>query len=127
MLRRLVFVSLILGVYANASWAEQTRLRAAEIEALISGRTAVGTWFDDTYRQYFNPDGTTIYAVDGKRSSSGKWQVDAALDVYQSWWPRSAWENWEVYEEAEGYVWINVVGDRSPFIMEDGQQLLWPD
>ena len=46
-----------------------------------------GKWEDKLYRQYFNTDGTTIFAQDGSRSAQGRWRINKKTDEYERIWP----------------------------------------
>ena len=48
-------------IISNAAAGDKT-LNASQIQELISGNTAIGRWVDHHYRQYFDQNGTTIYA-----------------------------------------------------------------
>jgi len=75
----------------TAAIADKKTLTAAEIKELLTGNTAVGTWIDHEYRQYFGTDGSTIYAQKNTRSSVGRWRTNSARNHYESWWERIEW------------------------------------
>ena len=105
--------------------AQSVKLKAHEIEALLGGNTAVGKWQGAPYRQFFGPDGATIYAQEGARSTLGEWRVDPERDEYQSLWPRdSEWEGWFVMEYAGDYFWVSKNTPPTPFKVLEGQQLV---
>ncbi|MEM9604848.1 MAG: hypothetical protein AAGA11_18430 [Pseudomonadota bacterium] len=117
------------GVFASEPTPDASRITGADIDALLSGRTAIGEWGDDTYRQYFDPSGTTFYAPKGKRTTRGSWRVSESGSHYESWWSGSD-DNWEAYEiirVSDGLAWRDPKGQLYPFAMLDGQQLVWPD
>ncbi|MGC1498310.1 MAG: hypothetical protein WA790_21065 [Sulfitobacter sp.] len=112
-------------ILANPAAAQSVKLKAHEIAALLSGNTAVGNWEGTAYRQFFNPDGSTIYAQKGVRSTLGQWRIDAGRDEYQSLWPRDAdWEGWYVMEYAGDFYWVSKSTPPTPFKVLDGAQLL---
>ena len=78
----------LLAMLATPVAAQSVKLQTLEITALLLGNTAVGTWAGANYRQYFDPDGTTIYAVDGSRSTLGEWRVQDG--TYESLWQNAA-------------------------------------
>ncbi len=122
--RRALIFALLAGVAAPAS-AQSVKLKAHEIDALLSGNTAVGTWEGTKYRQYFASDGSTIYAQDGARSTLGQWRIDQTRDEYQSIWPRDAeWEGWFVMEWAGDYFWVSKKTPPTPFVVLEGEQLV---
>lgn len=113
------------AVLASPAMAQSVKLKAHEIEALLSGNTAVGQWNGIPYRQFFDADGSTIYAQEGARSALGQWRVDLENDEYQSIWPRDAeWEGWFVMEYASAFYWVSKSTPPTPFRVEEGQQLV---
>ena len=105
--------------------AQSVKLAGHEIDALLSGNTVVGKWEGVPYRQYFNADGTTIYAQENARSTVGKWRVDPERAEYQSIWPRDAdWEGWFVMEYAGDFYWVSKSTPPTPFKVLEGQQLV---
>lgn len=116
-------LALIFTFVAAACHAQAVKLQGYEIKALISGNTAIGHWAGKPYRQYFDPDGTTIYAQEGSRSARGAWRI--AGDEYQSIWPADKdWQGWFVMEYAGDFYWVSKTTPPTPFRMEDGQQLI---
>lgn len=113
------------AILASPAMAQSVKLEAHEIEALLSGNTAVGKWNGIPYRQLFGPDGTTIFAQDGTRSARGQWRVDPEKGEYQSRWPRDTeWEGWFVMEYAGAFYWVSKSTPPTPFRVEEGQQLV---
>ena len=95
--------------------AEDRTLTADEIKALLSGNTAVGRWVDHNYRQYFGADGTTIYAQENTRSSTGRWRVNRKRNHYESWWQQSDWGAGFSIELRDGvYYWVSSTGTTAP-------------
>lgn len=124
MMRRL-FLAACVAVAALPAAAQSVKLTAAEITDLLAGNTAVGTWQGAKYRQYFDADGSTIYAQDGSRSALGQWRVDGERDEYQSIWARDTqWEGWYVMEYAGAYYWVSKSTPPTPFKVVEGQALL---
>ena len=115
--------ALTLAVMAGAAQAQSVQLQSHEIVALLSGNTAMGDWEGTAYRQYFDPDGTTIYAQQGKRSALGEWRVQN--DKYQSIWPGDDdWQGWLVMEYAGDFYWVSKTTPPTPFAVLEGQQLI---
>ena len=105
--------------------AQSVKLQAHEIEVLLTGNTAVGAWDGAVYRQYFEADGTTIYAQEGARSALGQWRVDADKDEYQSLWTSdAAWEGWYVMEWDGDFFWVSKTTPPTPFEIVEGQSLV---
>lgn len=110
---------------ALAAQAQAVKLSGDEIRDLLTGNTALGRWEGAKYRQYFGPDGVTIYAQENARSTRGEWRVDDALQEYQSIWPRDAdWEGWFVMEFGDTFYWVSRTTPPTPFQVLDGQQLV---
>jgi len=123
MIRRAFLLALL--ALATPLAAQSVKLRAHEIEVLLSGNTIVGEWRGAPYRQFFDPDGSTIYAQEGARSAVGQWRIDPERDEYQSIWPReSAWEGWYVMEYAGDFFWVSKSTPPTPFEVLQGQQLV---
>ena len=115
--------AILAALTATSVSAQSVKLADHEITALLSGNTAVGEWEGAKYRQYFDPDGTTIYAQDGARSARGDWRVQN--DTYESIWPNDAdWEGWFVMEFAGDFYWVSKTTPPTPFKMLDGEQLI---
>ena len=115
--------ALALLLTATPVTAQSVKLQEHEITALLSGNTAVGLWEGAPYRQYFGPDGSTIYAQEGARSALGEWRVQDG--EYQSLWPGDAeWEGWFVMEYAGDFFWVSKTTPPTPFAVVEGQQLV---
>lgn len=122
---RLLGAALFVAIFTGPVQAQSVKLLASEIEILLSGNTAVGMWDGIAYRQYFAPDGSTIFAQNGARSALGQWRVDLSADTFQSLWPGDAdWEGWFVMEFAGDWYWVSKTTPPVPFEMLDGQQVL---
>lgn len=112
-----------LVLFAGVAQAQSVKLAAHEITTLLSGNTAVGKWNGASYRQYFGPDGSTIYAQDKVRSARGAWRVEG--DEYQSTWEGdAAWEGWFVMEYAGEWYWVSKTTPPTPFEVVAGEQLI---
>ena len=122
-----LLVALTLALAAPTQ-AEPPKLSAIEVRELLTGRTAVGTWAGERYRQWFAADGATIYAQWGARSALGKWRVNPHTDDFESWWGGDPdhWDAYWVLGDETGYFWGGVGLDPVPFEVLDGQQLVWP-
>ena len=103
--------------------AQAVKLQQEDIPALLSGNTAVGLWDGVPYRQYFNEDGTTIFAQEGTRSARGEWRVQG--EEYQSIWPGHAeWESRFVMEYLGDTYRVSGSTPPTPFELRPGQQLI---
>ncbi|MEO9684420.1 MAG: hypothetical protein ABJF86_08965 [Tateyamaria sp.] len=115
--------ALTLAVLAGAADAQSVKLSADEIATLLTGNTAVGTWEGNAYRQYFDADGSTIYAQEGARSARGSWRVEG--EEYQSIWASDTeWEGWLVMEYAGQWFWVSKITPPTPFDVVEGQELV---
>lgn len=126
MKRRTLLLALFFGL-ASPTFAQSVKLKTAEIAELLTGNTAVGAWQGVKYRQYFDTDGSTIYAQEGSRSTRGDWRIDVERDEYQSIWARDAvWEGWYVMEYLGTYYWVSKSTPPTLFKVVKGQQLIPP-
>jgi len=106
-------------------FAQSVKLKTAEILELLSGNTAIGLWEGAPYRQFFDKDGSTIYAQEGTRSARGEWR--AQDDTYESRWPSDTdWEGWFVMEYAGDYFWVSKSTPPTPFEVIEGKSLDFP-
>jgi len=124
-MKRRIFMGLLLSLPAlgTAAQAAQEKLTAPEIEALLSGNTIVGAWSGASYRQYYGPDGTTLYDPEEGRADEGRWRTDPETNEYESWWRSTGWTPYALVRTEEGrYAWVN--GDRlEPFEVVPGRQI----
>lgn len=110
-------------VAAGSVQAQSVKLAPHEIDILLSGNTAVGQWEGAKYRQYFDADGSTIYAQEDALSVGGKWRVEG--DEYQSIWPDDTdWKGWFVMEFGGDWYWVSKATPPTPFKILQGQQLV---
>lgn len=117
--------ALTFAILAGAVDAQSVKLRGNEIDILLSGNTAVGLWDGAPYRQFFDPDGSTIFAQPDARSARGEWRVEG--DEYQSRWPgETEWKGWLVMEYAGDWYWVSKATPPTPFKIVDGEQLVSP-
>ncbi|MEM9146363.1 MAG: hypothetical protein AAGC57_09205 [Pseudomonadota bacterium] len=103
--------------------AEPVTLTAPEVDTLLRDRTAVGDWNGTPYRQYFDPNGRTVYQPKGGRPDQGKWRVNAKTGAYESWWERSGWSGYGIAREGETHYWVESSGKRHRFTVVDGRKL----
>lgn len=127
MKRRTLVFGLAALCVASPVMSQSVKLTPVQIKELLTGNTAVGKWQGAAYRQYFDPDGSTIFAQEGSRSALGKWRIDEERAEYQSIWPGDAtWEGWYVMEFAGDYYWVSKSTPPTPFKVEKGQVLVAP-
>ena len=125
-MERRVFIGFLIAaplVSAAPAGAEPGALSAAEIEALLSGNTIIGTWSGTPYRQYYAPDGSTLYVPEDGRADEGRWRTNPDTDDYESWWRSTGWTPYALVKtEEDGHAWVN--GDRfEPFRVVPGKQI----
>jgi len=113
-----------LALFSHAAADEMERLSAEEISELLTGNTAIGSWDGTKYRQYFSDSGTTIYAQQGTRSSSGTWRVNKTENVYESKWERTGWSGYPVARQGDKFFWISTSLPPQPFAVVPGEQLI---
>lgn len=112
-----------LAVCAGAAEAQSVKLSGNEIGILLTGNTAVGEWEGTQYRQYFDTDGSTIYASRNARSTRGEWRVEG--EEYQSRWSgETTWEGLFVMEYAGVWFWVSKSTPPTPFEVLEGNQLV---
>ncbi len=102
--------------------AQEIRLTAPEITALLTGNTIVGDWDGAPYKSYFAPDGMTIYLPEGGSPEQGKWRVNQANDEYQSWWEHTGWTSYSIVRTADGLAWA-YGNARQKFTVQNGRTI----
>lgn len=122
-------VSLLIGLSASLTNATETKslskaLTGQEILELLEGNTAVGEWMGAAYRQYFLDDGSTIYAQEGTRSTSGRWRINFQSNHYESIWDRGDWSSYGVSAIDDKYYWIQSGIEPQAFTVVEGEALL---
>lgn len=119
-----LLLAVVLGAFVSAgtATAEERKLNAAEISALLTGKTALGENRGRDTRQYFAASGRTDYVERGGEVDPGKWRVDEAQNKYCSLWARGGWACYDITSDGEGYFWV-AEGYRSPFTMIEGRNL----
>ena len=122
-MKRRTFLMLVTTVALSLpAQAQETRLSAAEIDALLSGNTIEGTWSGSTYKAYYGTNGIVVYVPEGGRPDEGKWRTNADTHEYESWWRSTGWTPYALVRTSDGYAWIN--GDTlEPFSVLSGNQL----
>ena len=114
-----------LGIASISVQAKETRLTAAEIETAISGNSVKGQFRGDSYKQYFDPDGSAIYSWLGSQPTlRGKWRVDEAKDQYCSSFPQWGSACYEIYRDGDALIWVVPgSGQRLPAELLSGKHL----
>jgi len=123
MIQRAIIGAAFCAFIGSPTFAQSVKLQEHEISALLTGNTAVGEWEGARYRQYFAPDGSTIYAQEDARSALGQWRVEG--EEFQSLWPsNNDWEGWFVMEFAGDFYWVSKTTPPTPFEVLEGSQLV---
>ena len=112
---------------AAPCFAEPVALTATEIEATLSGKTVIGDWKGRAYRQYFNTDGSTIFAMRRAQSTLGEWRVNADTNQYESKWNDPEWESYGVSKDGATFYWTGRDLEPQAFELVEGADLLWPE
>ncbi len=120
-------LALAVACFATPSLADPVALTAPEIKTLLSGKTALGDWKGRAYRQYFNEDGSTIFAMRHSQSTLGEWRVNEETNQYESKWDDPEWESYGVSRDGRVFYWTGEGFEPQPFEMLDGADLLWPE
>ncbi|MEO0357606.1 MAG: hypothetical protein AAF386_04795 [Pseudomonadota bacterium] len=124
MIRR-AFLAGVCACLALPAAANAVKLTGDEIRSLLTGNTAIGRWDGANYRQWFGPDGVTLFAQDGARTARGQWRVDDDLQEYQSICSGDEdWEGWFVMEFGNTYYWVSRTTPPTPFQIVPGQSLV---
>lgn len=121
--RRTFLAAVPLALTASATRADPILLSAEEVRALLTDRTAVGDWNGTPYRQYFDPNGRTIYQPKGGRPDAGKWRANDTTGAYESWWERSGWSGYGIARYGDLYFWVESSGKHHAFTVVDGRAL----
>lgn len=120
--RFLAAALVVLALPAPAALAQDTLLTANEIETLLAGNTASGSWDGAAYKSFFGEDGVTIYAPRGGAPMRGKWRVNRSENTYESWWDHTGWSTYQVLRTDTGYAWV--YGSKvQPFSVQAGEHL----
>ena len=120
--------ALLFIVIPVAAWAEPIKLTGKEVRELLTGNTAIGVWVDHEYRQWFTDGGTTYYAPKNGRSSRGRWRVNDATHEYESEWNESGyWEGYPIFRDGDQLFWEAEGIPPQPFVMVEGEALVWPN
>ena len=125
-MKRREFIATLMAVTVLSSFVTPVaaqQLTASQIEDVLAGNTIEGAWGNDQYRQYFAKDGTTVYVPREGYRAEGRWRVDPATGVYESWWISTGWTPYVVIDVPDGdYAWLN--GDRiEMFEVKEGRQI----
>jgi len=130
MKRSFKYLFAVLLLTVGVANANDKTLSAAEIKDLLTGNTAVGEWLGSKYRQFFDDDGSTIYAQENTRSSLGQWRVSFSKNHYESWWERVGWgEGFSIVVKDDVYYWVSSAGNTEPqaFEVVSGSQLIFKE
>jgi hypothetical protein len=110
------------AVIAGGADAQSVKLGTSDMSALLTGNTAVGLWDGVPYRQYFGPDGVTIFAPLDAKPEHGQWRLQN--DEFQSKWPDDEdWEGWYIMEYAGVWHWVSKSTPPTQFEMLEGNHL----
>ncbi|KMW59012.1 hypothetical protein AIOL_003993 [Candidatus Rhodobacter oscarellae] len=115
----------MIACLCGAAWGAERPIRGDRIAELLNGNTVLGIWGGDPYRQYFTAAGETIYAVEGQRSTLGRWRIGEHGD-FESQWGAEPWERYPIVTIDEELHWVAQSGARLPFKILPGEQLVWP-
>jgi len=103
MKRPLASLTILAALAALPAAAQDQPLTGDAIQTLLSGNTAIAD--DDSYRQTFAADGTTIYAPAGGDPDAGLWRIEG--DQYCSQWAGGGWDCYDVEGTADHIIWIS--------------------
>ncbi len=102
-----------------------TLVSGDELASALSGNTIIGNWVGEDYRQFYDPNGETIYLADGAANGSlGEWRVNVTTGQYESLWPPlPSWDAYEVFRDGDAWFWTGQGVELSPFTIVEGDQL----
>lgn len=90
-------------------------IRGDAIVETLSGNTASGLWKGRPFKQYFNPDGSTDFAMGGEVVDVGKWWVRED-GIYCSWWQATGNVCYGLQaQDADTVIWIPEEAGEDPF------------
>jgi hypothetical protein len=101
--------------------AAEEWLTQQQIEQALSGNTAVATG-STSYRQYFDPEGATVYVPEGGQPSRGKRRTSAD-NTYCSWWAGTGWSCYRLSGDGDRITWHAQDGSTWPAVIVEGRQL----
>lgn len=111
-----------LGLATAPAAAQDGPLTGSDIERLLTGNTAEGTWDGASYKSYFDPNGVTIYDAQNADPQEGRWRVNEATDKYESFFEAVGWTEYTVLSTDTGYAWKRN-GNAQPFDVVEGNSL----
>lgn len=124
-LKQTILIVLVLCM-GSIGHTQSIKLTSNQIVDLLSGKTVVGSWSGEAYRQYFNQDGSTTFLSKDNNKIIGKWKVDQNTDELKSvLFEDQEWGAWYIMEYAEDYYWVSKTTPPTQFEIEDGKKLIW--
>ena len=121
------FALLILMTVPAVLQAQSAILKGDQITDLLAGKTAIGSWLGVPYRQWFAEDGTTFFAQPDARTTRGQWRVDSETGAFESWWPSYGWDTYGLIMADGELYWLGPDAGPDPFVLVEGQHLLFPN
>jgi len=122
-MKKLVVMTCLLGL-AMLQWTANAggmAMSAEEFNQLLSGNTMRGVWAGNTYQQFFNSNGNTIYQEVGRAETFGSWRI-ADNGQFCSIWPPSGNEwCYKVMKDGETLMWDDGRGNLYPATVEKGK------
>jgi len=119
-------LTLLLVATVTPALAAERALSAAETQKLLAGNTVLGTGESGATRQYFDPNGDTLFIAADGAPSDGRWRMEG--DQYCSTWPPA--QHWSCYAvqgdpdaTPQTIRWIDREGFASPGTVVKGNQI----
>ena len=121
----LATLAVLLALGTPPAHANPIRLKSAEILATLSGNSVVGTWGSTEFRQYFDPNGSTVYRPRTGNQANGAWRVRD--DLYCSTWPPTDSETcYSITRDGDTLTWqATDGGNPHPSTLIKGKALDW--
>ena len=114
---------LLLGLGVDVGvGAEQRPLTGHEIFELLGGNTAVGTTGGTAFRQYFFPDGRTIWWMEDGEPNNGRWRLSEEGE-YCVLFRFGDWACYAVTAEGDAVTWVREGNRPFPARIVKGRQL----
>ena len=110
-----------LMVICVSAQSQDVAMTEEEFNQLLSGNTMRGVWAGNTYQQYFDPSGDTIYQEQGKPETSGTWRINAQAEFCSIWPPSTDEYCYNVVKDGDTLLWSDGQGNTYPATTEQGK------
>jgi hypothetical protein len=118
-------LALVVGLLLAASTvshAEHRVLAGHEIFDLLAGNTAMGVSGGTAFRQYYYPDGQTIWLMEGGEPANGRWRLTEEGE-YCVLFRFGDWACYAVTADGDSAIWVREGNRPFPARVVKGRQL----